>query len=171
MKPHNNNNFVRINGKIKISPVIVISPDGVNLGKFPVDRALQLAASANLDLVEVSPTSRPPVCKIMDYGKYKYEQKVKDKSKNQKTQQLKEIHLGSNIADHDLQTKVNSILKFLNHGDKVHIKLRFKNREMAHKNLGYEIITKILSLCEGVGKANAPKLDGKVLHTIIDPVA
>lgn len=168
---NNKPNFTRINKQIKISPVVVISPEGNNLGTFPLDRALQLSFSAELDLVEINPNSRPPICKIMDFGKFKYEQKIKEKEKkaSAKKNQTKEVHMKSRIDSHDLQTKINSIIKFLKEGHRVFVKVMFMGRDAAHKELGFDIEEKIKTACINIGVAEPRKMQAKYFSFNISP--
>lgn len=165
----NDKNFYRINDKIRISPIIVIDENGNNLGSIPTFRAKVLALNAGLDLVEVSPNSRPPVCRIMDFGKFKYQQEVKNKKQYKKQSQTKEIRLSCTIEDHDLETKSKLANKFLLSGHKVLIKLEFKRRQNDHKEIGYSVMNKFLDLVKDNGDISKhPTLDGKSLHCLLD---
>lgn len=133
---------------------------------------LELAASKNLDLVMISPNGKPPVCKIMDYGKHKYEQSRKEKEakKNQKTINVKEIRLRPGIGDNDLKTKANHAIKFLKKGDKVKVELRFRGRELGHKDIGREVMMNFIGMLSEFGEpAKPPKFEGNNMVTIIDP--
>jgi translation initiation factor IF-3 len=163
---------VRINYQIRISPVRVIRDDE-QLGIIPTKKALQLAQNAGLDLVEVAPQARPPVCKIMDFGKYKYEQSVRDKNRKQsaKKNELKELRLGCKIAEHDIETKTNAARKFLSQGKTVQLNLFYKNRELAHKDEGFRVIEKMIEDLKEVGKvALKPKLQGHKLSCRLEPI-
>ena len=160
----------RKNEQIRISPVVVIQ-DGENLGSMPTYKAIDLAKDIGLDLVEVSPNVRPPICKIMDYGKFKFEKNKKDKKNTAKSSvsKLKEIRLSPCIGDHDLETKVKSILKFLKGGHKVQLKLRFKRREIAFKQRGFDVIDNILNKLEDICKIHQnPTLNGRVIICVIE---
>lgn len=159
---------VRINERIRISEVQVIDQTGKNLGKMSNTKAKSLAFEAGLDLVEVAPNSRPPVCRIMDYGKYRYEQDKK-KSTTGKAVKLKVIRLSPKIGDGDIETKANHARKFLESGNKVQLKLRYAGREKAHKEVGFTVIERIMNLIEDVGTSQNPKLQGSFLECIIDP--
>ncbi len=163
--------FVRINDRIKFSPVMVVK-DGQNLGSMPVEEAKRLAREAELDLVEIVPDARPPICRIMDYGKYRYEQSIKEKvaRKNQKTSQLKEVRLRPNTGDHDIKTKVKAIRNFIEDGDKVQIKIEYKKREIAHKDLGFLLIKKVLDDLSDLDLVKSePKIQEKSLICLIEP--
>ncbi len=153
-----------INEQIRDKEVRLIGENGEQLGIFSSKEAYQMAQDAGLDLVKIAPTATPPVCKIVDYGKYKYEQlrKAKDAKKNQKVSELKEIRLTPNIDDNDLKTKANAARKFLTKGDKVKVTLRFRGREMAHSNLGKEILDNFFALLEDVAMLDKPtKMEGR----------
>ena len=135
----------RINALITVPKVLVIGADGEKLGVIDTDRALAMAEEAGLDLVEVSPNTSPPVCKILDYGKLKYQEqkKASEARKRQKTVDVKEIKMRPNIDTHDYDVKMRSVNKFLGEGDKVKVTMRFRGREMAHQNLGMELLHKV----------------------------
>ena len=137
------------------------------------DDALDMAYSMGLDLVLIAPTATPPVCRIMDYGKYRYERDKREKEakKKQQTVDVKEVQLSCRIDTHDFQTKANNAIRFLKSGDKVRVVLSFKGREMAHTEVGYEIIGNFLELCSEYGSADkAPSLDGRRMSVIISPI-
>lgn len=164
--------FYRVNDRIRFSPVVVIDQNGKNLGSVPLIKAKELAFSANLDLVEVSANSKPPVCKIMDYGKFKYQQEIKEKKQRQQSQkqQVKEIRLSCGIADNDLETKAKSANKFLKSGHKVQIKLEFKRRENNHSELGFLVINKFCNKIQDFGSiTKKPNLDGRFLSCFVEP--
>lgn len=164
---------VRINERIRLSPVIVVDKDGNNLGPKNVKDAQYMARKDGLDLVEVSPNSRPPVCRIMDYSKYKYEKSIKEKAqkKNSKATQIKEIRLRPSIGKHDIDTKVNSARKFLTQGHKVQFRLQFKRRENAHRDQGFSVIDQIAEELSDVGSVvGVPKLSGNNLNCLIEPL-
>ena len=146
--------FVRCNEQIRIPQVLVIL-DGQNLGVLPTRDALQKAVALGLDLVEVSPKSRPPVCQIMDYGKYMYDKQKRTKSKSQMNRE-KEISFRYVIDDNDLLTKANQIRKFLEKGMKVKAVVKFKAREKAHKDKGFEALNKLIKMLEDVASVEKP---------------
>lgn len=153
-----------INEQIRDKEVRVIGEDGEQLGIMSAKEALALADEAGVDLVKIAPTAKPPVCRIVDYGKYKYEQtrKEKDKKKNQKVVEVKEIRLSPNIDTNDLNTKVNAAKKFLSKGDRVKVTLRFRGREMAHMNTSKHILDDFAeSLADVAVVEKAPKVEGR----------
>lgn len=162
-------NNLRINDRIRISPVRVIDESGTNLGVLYTDEAKSLARSKGLDLVEVSPQMRPPVCRIMDYGKFLYEQSKKQK-KAKPHSQLKELRFRPNIGEHDLETKINQLIKFIKSGDKVQIKVMFVARENAHKDLGFTLVNRMIDRVKDIAKVqNPPRLEGKFLNCTLEP--
>lgn len=135
---------------------------------------MALADDAGLDLVEISPNAAPPVCKIMDFGKFKYEQQKKEAEarKNQKIIEVKEVKFRPGTDTHDYDVKMRNVFKFLENGDKVKITLRFRGREMAHQNLGRELLEKVASDVEGTGKVdNMPKMEGRQMVMMISPIS
>ena len=153
-----------INEQIRDKEVRLISADGEQLGIMSARDALQKAEEAGLDLVKIAPNAKPPVCKIVDYSKYKYEQarREKEAKKKQKTVEVKEIRLSPNIDTNDLNTKVNAARKFLSKGDRVKITLRFRGREMAHMNNSKHILDDIAqSLSDIAVVEKAPKVEGR----------
>lgn len=137
----------------------------------PLD-ALAIAEDVGLDLVEVSPNVNPPVCKILDYGKYKYEQQKKaaEARKNQKTVDIKEVKLRPNIDDHDYDVKLKSMTRFLGDGDKVKVTLRFRGREMAHQELGRDLLQRVVGDVEELGKVESmPKMEGRQMIMVVAP--
>lgn len=161
-----------INEQIRDKEIRVISDSGEQLGVMPTKEAQALANSKNLDLVQISPNANPPVCKIMDYGKYKYEQSRKEKEarKNQKTITVKEVRLRPGIEENDLNTKANNAKKFLKKGDKVKVELRFRGRELGHKDIGKQVMLKFIDIVKEFGEpASAPKFEGNNMVVIIDP--
>ena len=135
------------------------------------ERALKMAEEANLDLVKIAPTAQPPVCRIMDYGKFRFEQQKKDKEnkKNQKTVEIKEVRLSLNIDTNDFNTKVNQANKFLKNGDKVKANIRFRGREMAHSRLGLEVMARFGEAVEGGVIEKPAKLEGRSMQMFIAP--
>ena len=157
---------------ITVPKVLVIASDGEKLGVVDTDSALALAEAEGLDLVEVSPNASPPVCKILDYGKLKYQEqkKASEARKRQKTVDVKEIKMRPNIDTHDYQVKMRSVNKFLNDGDKVKVTMRFRGREMAHQNLGMELLHKVRDETSEIAKVEAmPKLEGRQMVMVLGP--
>ena len=153
-----------INEQIRDKEVRVIGEDGEQLGVMSAKDALKMAKEAELDLVKIAPTAKPPVCKIIDYGKYKYEQtrKEKEAKKKQKVTEVKEIRLSPTIDVNDLNTKANQARKFLSKGDKVKVALRFRGREMAHMGISKQILDDFYSRVEDVAVIEKPaKLEGR----------
>ncbi|MBP5183544.1 MAG: translation initiation factor IF-3 [Lachnospiraceae bacterium] len=153
-----------INEQIRDKEVRLIGENGEQLGIVSSREAYRLAQEAGLDLVKIAPKAEPPVCRIIDYNKYRYEQtrKAKEAKKNQKTSELKEIRLSPNIDDNDLNTKANAARKFLSKGDKVKVTLRFRGREMAHLDRGKEILDSFFSMVEDVAALDKPtKMEGR----------
>ena len=169
--PHNQRDHQRVNEQIRISPVRLIGVNGEQLGVVPTAQALDLAREAQLDLVEVAAQERPPVCKIMDYGKFKFlqKQKAKDKTKTHQ-QKLKEIRVRPKTGEHDVDTKVNQARKFLEHHDKVLVYVLFKGRELQHIEEGRRIINGILEKLQDVAKIEkAPTMEGKRMTAMLAP--
>ncbi len=159
-----------INGQIRDKEVRVISENGEQLGIMPVREAMKLAQEAELDLVKIAPKAQPPVCKIIDYGKYKYElaRKEKEAKKKQKTVEVKEVRLSPNIETNDLNTKVNNAKKFISKGNKVKVTLRFRGREMAHVQQSKHILDDFAQLLADVAVIEkAPKLEGRSMSMVL----
>ena len=159
-----------INEQIKDKEVRLIGPDGEQLGIVSSREALKRAEEAELDLVKIAPKAKPPVCKIIDYGKYRYElaRKEKEAKKKQKTVEVKEIRLSPNIEANDLNTKMNSARKFLAKGNKVKVTLRFRGREMAHMNSSKHILDDIAKELEEVAVVEkAPKVEGRSVSMVL----
>ncbi len=153
-----------INEQIRDREVRVIGVDGEQLGVMPTREAMKLAEEAGVDLVKIAPTAKPPVCKIVDYGKFKYEQARKDKEakKKQKIVEIKEIRLSPNIDTNDLNTKVNAARKFISKGDRVKVTLRFRGREMAHMNTSKHILDDFAEALSDIAVMDkAPKVEGR----------
>lgn len=153
-----------INEQIRDREVRLVGEDGEQLGIVPVKEAMRIAKEANLDLVKIAPTAKPPVCKIINYGKFKYEQSRKEKEarKKQKTVELKEIRLSPNIDTNDLNTKMNHARKFLKGGDKVKVTVRFRGRELAHTSSGRVILEQFAQNLSDIAVIDKPaKLEGK----------
>lgn len=166
------NNFSKANLEITAPTVRLIDETGEMVGVVTLNIALDKAEKAELDLVEISPNSEPPVCKIMDFGRYKYQEKKKihDARKKQKVISLKEIKLRPTIGDHDLQIKIKSMNSFIEHGDKVKITLKFKGREITHQEIGFAVFEKIkLQLTEEAKIEYEPKMEGNQLMMIVVP--
>jgi translation initiation factor IF-3 len=152
--------------------VRVISNDGEQLGILSLTEALQIAAEKGMDLVEVAGASRPPVCKIMDYGKYKYTQKKKqqESKRRQHSQQMKEVKLRPKTEEHDYQFKLKHITRFLLDANKVKVTIRFRGREMAHKDIGKEMLNRIAEDVSELGVITSPpSLEGRLLHMVLAP--
>ncbi len=159
-----------INEQIRDREVRVVSAEGEQLGIMSSREAMKLAQEAELDLVKIAPTARPPVCKIIDYGKYRYElaRKEKEARKKQKVVELKEVRLSPNIDANDLNTKINAARKFLSKGNKVKITLRFRGREMAHMHSSKHILDDIVKELEGVAVVEkAPKVEGRAISMVL----
>jgi len=151
----------------------VVGANGEMLGVLTVNEGIKHAEEAGLDLVEVSPNASPPVCKVMDYGKFKYEAQKKkaEAKKKQKVVTVKEIKVRPNIDTHDLEVKTKAMAKFLEGGDKVRVSLRFRGREMAHMNLGRELLDKIFDMFKEQAKLEVhPKLEGRQMFMVLAPI-
>ena len=162
----------RVNDRIRATEIRLIGADGENVGVVTPARALALAEEAGLDLVEISPNAEPPVCKIMDFGKYKYEQQKRESEtrRNQKIIEIKEIKFRPGTDDHDYDVKMRAVLKFLSEGDKVKVTLRFRGREMAHQELGLELLNRVAAEVGEAGKVESmPKLEGRQMVMMIAP--
>ncbi len=167
-----NEKRVRVNRQIRISPVRVIDPDGVQLGIMPIEQALAAAEERGLDLVEVAPNARPPVCRIMDYGKYKYEEARKARLARKKQHQVhvKEVKFRPGIEAHDFEFKVRHARRFLQEGDKVKATMMFRGRQMAHPELGREVLDRVAQAVEDVGKVESePTMEGRNMTMILAP--
>lgn len=162
-----------VNEEIRLKEVRVIGEGGEPIGIMSSDDALRLAYDKGYDLVLMAPQAQPPVCKIMDYGKYRFERDKKEKEtkKKQTTLELKEIQLSCRIDTHDFETKVRHAQRFLESGNKVRVVMRFKGREMSHMAIGQEIMQKFRDACSELGTVDkAPVLDGRLLSMVIGPV-
>ncbi len=162
---------LEINEAIRDREVRVIDSDGTQLGIMSSRDALRRAEDKNLDLVKIAPQAQPPVCKILDYGKYRFELQKRDKEarKNQKVVDIKEIRLSLNIDTNDFNTKVNQAAKFLAKGDKVKVSIRFRGREMAHTDLGLEVHKRFAQALEGAVVEKQPKLEGRSMQMFLAP--
>jgi len=166
------NKELALNEQIKAKQVRLVNTDGSQLGIVSIADALAKAADAGVDLVEIAPQAQPPVCKIMDYGKYKFELAKRDKEakKNQKVVSIKEIRVSPSIDVHDFDTKVNHIIKFLKSGDKVKITVRFRGREMHHTSLGKDLLDKFTGAIGEAGNVEKnPKLEGRNMFMVVSP--
>jgi len=162
----------RANHEIESEDVRLIDHEGENHGVVARDRAIEMAQDAGLDLVEVSPNEKPPVCKILDYGKLKYQsqKKANEARKKQKTIDVKEIKMRPNIDTHDYDVKMRSIRRFFDDGDKVKVTLRFRGREMAHQELGMDLLKKVKSEVDEIAKVEQePKLEGRQMIMVMAP--
>ncbi len=162
----------KINEEIREKELRVIDEDGTMLGVISREEALALAEERKLDLVNISPNAVPPVCKILDYGKFRYEAQKREKEakKKQKTMEVKEIRLSTFIEGHDIQVKANTASKFLKAGDKVKVSLRFRGREMGHQQLGREVMDKFAEICAEVGSVEKnPVMEGRSLVMFLAP--
>lgn len=165
-------NGPRYNEFISVPKVRVIDENGENLGVLFTREAIEQAAEVGLDLVEVSPTADPPVCKFLDIGKFKYEaqKKANIARKTQKTQEIKEIKMRPNIDDHDYDTKMKKVFDFIGDGDKVKVTLRFRGREMAHQQLGMQLLQRVAEQTTEVAKVESyPRLEGRQMLMVLAP--
>jgi len=161
-----------VNESIRARQVRLIGQNGDQLGIKTKQEALDLAKNANLDLVLVAPNAKPPVCRIMDYGKFRYEQQKKEKEarKNQKVINIKEIRLSPSIEEHDFNTKLKNARKFLEKGDKVKASIRFRGRAITHSELGRQVLERLAKECEEVGVIEAmPKMEGRSMFLVLAP--
>ena len=164
--------IVRINEKIRADQVRLIGPDGEQVGIVSTHEALAYADRLNLDLVEVAPMASPPVCKVMDYGKYRYEQeqKAKEARKHQTTISIKEIKLRPKIDDHDFDTKKGHVERFLKKGDKVKLTIMFRGRELVHPHLGERLLRRMAADLVDIGEVESePNLDGRNMVMMLAP--
>lgn len=177
-RPHNappqRDTGPRVNDRIRSPEIRLIGADGENVGVVTPARAMAMAEEAGLDLVEISPNAEPPVCKIMDFGKFKYEQQKREAEarKKQHIIEIKEIKFRPGTDKHDYDVKMRSVLKFLGEGDKVKVTLRFRGREMAHQQLGLELLNRVADdvIAEEAGKLESfPKLEGRQMVMMIGP--
>ena len=169
-----NNRGLRVNGQIRVREIRLIDENGGQRGIVPTVTALRLAQEADLDLVEVAPQANPPVCKILDYGKYRFEmeKKLRDSKKKQKLQVLKEIRMQPKIDSHDLDFKSKHIREFLAGGDKVKVTVRFRGRELAHTDLGLDVLNSVLErLGEDFTMEKQPAMEGRFMSMTLAPKA
>ncbi|MBP1581541.1 MAG: translation initiation factor IF-3 [Oscillospiraceae bacterium] len=162
---NNKKNDMLINEEIRDKEIRVIGADGAQLGIMPTKAALELAKKESLDLVNIAPKAEPPVCRIMNYGKYCFEQAKREKEakKKQKVVEVKEVRLSLKIDVHDFNTKVNQAIKFLEHGDRVKVAIRYRGRELAHPELGNEVMERFKQACTAGVVDKAPKMEGRSL--------
>jgi len=164
---------VRVNDQIRISPIRLIGADGEQVGIVSLDEAKQRAEVAGLDLVEVAPEARPPVCKLMDYGKFRYEEqrKAREARKRQHTVSVKEVKFRPGIEDHDYEFKTRHVRRFLEEGDKVKVTMMFRGRQMSHPELGLEVLMRVSQAMEDVGKIEShPTREGRTMHMVLAPL-
>jgi translation initiation factor IF-3 len=162
----------RINELIEVPVVVLIDHEGENQGEMSVSDAMEIAVEAGLDLVEVSPNMSPPVCKILDYGKFKYQaqKKANEARKKQKTIDIKEIKMRPNIDTHDYDVKMRAIRRFFDNGDKVKVTLRFRGREMAHQELGMNVLVRVREELDEMAKVEQmPKMEGRQMVMVLAP--
>lgn len=163
---------LQINEQIRDKELRVIDSDGTQLGIMPLRRAMELAEQKNLDLVKIAPQANPPVCKIIDYGKFRFEQAKREKEarKNQRVVEIKEVRLSLNIDTHDFETKENHALRFISEGNKVKASIRFRGREMGHPELGLEIMRRFADAMSEVANVEKPaKLEGRTMLMFLAP--
>jgi len=163
----------RVNERIRIREVRLVDEDGQQVGVVPTMQALEMARDRGLDLVEVAPNAIPPVCRLMDYGKYRYEQSRKEREsrKNLTVVELKEVRIRPKIDDHDLETKGRNAAKFLDGGDKVKVSVLFRGREMAHPEIGRGLLDQLIELLRPHGSVEqAPKIEGRTMTMILAPL-
>ena len=163
---------LQINEQIRDKELRVIDSDGTRLGIMPLRRAMELAEQKNLDLVKIAPQANPPVCKIIDYGKFRFEQAKREKEarKNQRVVEIKEVRLSLNIDTHDFETKKNHALRFISEGNKVKASIRFRGREMGHPELGLEIMRRFADAMSEVANVEKPaKLEGRTMLMFLAP--
>ncbi len=162
----------RINGEINVLRVRLVDEKGSMVGVVGRNEALTMAAEAGLDLVEIAPNADPPVCKILDYGKYKYEEQKKknEARKKQKVIEGKEIKLRPSIDDHDYEVKMRSMVKFIEEGDKVKVTMRFRGRELAHQELGMNVLVRVRDDLEEIAKVEQmPRMEGRQMTMVVSP--
>lgn len=164
--------YIRTNERIRVPQVRLIGPEGNQLGVVAIQRALEIASQNDLDLVEVAPQAVPPVCRIIDFSKFKYDQEKKEREakKHQKQTRLKEIRIKPNIDEHDYQVKLRQAQEFLKKKDKVKINLFFRGRQMEHIDLGRKILDKFISDTQNDGQLEkSPNLEGRIMSLVISP--
>jgi len=161
-----------VNERVRCPEIRLIGAEGENVGVVTPERGYEMALDVGLDLVEISPNANPPVCKIMDFGKFKYETQKKEAEarKNQKIIEIKEVKFRPNTDTHDYEVKMRNVFKFLENGDKVKITMRFRGREMAHLDLGRQLLERVADDTEELGKIDSmPKMEGRQMIMMITP--
>ncbi len=162
----------KINNDIRVREVQLIDAEGRNRGRTDITEAMQVAAEAGLDLVEIVPNANPPVCKILDYGKFRFleQKKAAEARKRQKIVEVKEIKLRPGIDEHDYDTKMKAVHRFFEEGDKVKVTLRFRGREMAHQDIGYRLLDRVKTETVGIAKVETePSMEGRQMVMILAP--
>ncbi|TKD67884.1 translation initiation factor IF-3 [Pseudalkalibacillus hwajinpoensis] len=165
---------MNVNEGIRAREVRLVGADGNQIGVKSKNEALEMARNANLDLVMVAPNAKPPVCRIMDYGKFRYEQQKKDKEtrKKQKIITVKEVRLSPNIEEHDFNTKLRNARKFLEKGDKVKASIRFRGRMITHSDIGKKVLEHLAEDCKDISTVESkPKMEGRSMFLILAPIA
>ena len=165
---------LRVNNQIRAGKVRLISSDGEQIGIKSLNEAQEIADDKGFDLVEVAPQANPPVCKVMDYGKYKYEQAKKEKKakKKQNVMNVKEVQMGVKIEDHDFNVKLKQARRFLNDKDKVKVRIKFRGRELMHKELGYDLMDRLIERTKDLGKVESkPKMEGRNMMMFLTPLS
>ncbi len=163
---------LRVNEKIRAREIRLVDNDGEQIGVMPLKKGMTIAEEKGLDLVEVAPQAKPPVCKVMDYGKYKYEQakKAKEAKKNQNVMKTKEVQMSVKIEEHDFNVKLDMARRFLNNKNKVKVRIRFRGREIAHKEIGYDLMEKFAEELEDLGRVSSkPQMEGRHMLMFIVP--
>lgn len=164
---------MRVNRQIRISPIRVIDPEGEQVGIIPVEQALSMAEEQGLDLVEVAPLARPPVCRIMDYGKFKYEEqrKAREARKKQQHVQIKEVKMRPGIEDHDFDFKTRHARRFLEEGNKVKLTMMFRGRQMAHPEIGRQVLNKVSEMLSDIAKVEyGPAMEARAMTMVLTPL-
>lgn len=170
--PRNEEDAPRVNEEITAAQVLLVDENGVKVGQIDTEEALRMAEERLLDLVEVAPLANPPVCRIMDYGKYRYQlqKKEKDARKKQKVQTLKEIKMRPKIDEHDFDFKMKAIREFLGKGHRVKVSVFFRGREMAFLNRGEEVLNRVIADCGEAGKCEGtPQMEGRYMRIVLTP--
>ena len=165
---------LRINQRITASEVRLVGEKGEQLGIMPLKQALETSRKYNLDLVEVAPTAVPPVCRLLDYGKYKYEQEKKEREsrKSQRVALLRQVRLRPKIDTHDFEAKTRKVKKLLSEGNKVKVTVMFRGRELAHPEIGWRLLQRVLQTLGEVATAEGqPSMDGRIMNVILSPIA
>lgn len=168
------NDNLRVNDQIRSRKVRLVDQEGEQIGVKPLNEAKEIAEERGYDLVEVAPQANPPVCKIMDYGKYKYEQAKKRKKakKKQNVMNVKEVQMGVKIEDHDFNVKLKQAKRFLNNKDKVKVRLKFRGRELMHKEMGYDLMDRLIEETKDIGKVESkPSMEGRDMMMVLTPIS